>query len=391
MVIFFLYTLFIVFGNLALWPNLTAWNKNGMLKDIMYIGIGLSIYLYFFFSGEYRDFARIARLTLVFLFITAIMTLIVTSIDPLYSRMVFDRDSETEIQAHQSLQRLGAGGYGTSIVIMTLFPMLIYYIMNKQIRYSRSLIVFYVLFMLFTLIRIQIFANVIIAMIAITISFSGASRIKTSVAALTLLIVITLIIPRSFYAKTFISIANTFENQVDVSFKFKALAKYMETGESFEEENSITYARVMRYPALLESFVQSPVLGCFFMSDSNGRGYNSAGGHLFWMNKLTVTGIIGLLFFAAIPYLFIRRSIKLIPQRMKFYYLIALFAYISYGFIKNLGGHSWYVFFVIVPGMAYLPLLNRSSRIPEDQLSQKDEEFDNEENLYPDLNPVNKR
>lgn len=378
MIIFFLYALFIIFGNLALWPNLTQWNKSGIMKDIMYIGIGLSIYLYFIFTGEYKDFAKIAGMTLIFLFITAIMTVIVTSIDPMYSRMAIDRESESEILAHQTLQRLGAGGYGSSIVIMALFPMLVYYFMNKHIRYNRTLIVFYILFMLFTLIRIQIFANVIIAMIAIAISFAGASRIKTSIATLTLFIIIALVIPRSFYAKTFISIANTFEKQEDINYKFRDLANFVQSGAALEEESTTAYARAMRYPSLYESFIQSPLLGCFYMSDSSGRGYNIAGGHLYWMNKLTVTGIFGFLFFAAIPFLFLRKSITIVPRNMKFYFLIALMSYLSYGFLKNLGGHSWYVFFVIIPGMVYLPLLSRKKVLSEDQSQNIIEEEEDE-------------
>jgi hypothetical protein len=113
---------------------------------------------------------------------------------------------------------------------------------------------------------------------------------------------------------------------------------------------------------LFESFIRSPIFGCYFFSEKDGRGYERAGAHLYWMNKITVTGIAGFVFFVSIMIAFFRKSVTLIPKNMRFYYMIALVSFVIYGFFKNLGGHTWYAFFVIIPGMCYLPLLSKKVR-----------------------------
>jgi energy-coupling factor transporter transmembrane protein EcfT len=120
------------------------------------------------------------------------------------------------------------------------------------------------------------------------------------------------------------------------------------------------------------------MFGCYFFSDESGNGYKPEGAHLHWMNKLTTTGIIGLIVFLLIPYNFIRNNLRLFDPTYKFYYILASLSILGYGFIKQLGGRdTWYAFFVILPGLYYLPLLKIKNKVkdPGDMLSDlsKDE------------------
>jgi preprotein translocase subunit SecG len=120
---------------------------------------------------------------------------------------------------------------------------------------------------------------------------------------------------------------------------------------------------------LLEAFSKSPIMGCFFQSDSYGNGYNEKGFHVYWMNKLTVTGIVGFVFFLSIIIVFVYRERKNIEGGYSYYYLLAIFSVLLYGVFKNIGGREiWYFFFVIILGMYYLPLLKKKNNMIEDNV-----------------------
>jgi hypothetical protein len=363
MITFVLYALFILLASAALWPYMDGWNRTGILKELYMFSVGISIYLYFVITRELRDFANIAKWSLVFIFITAIMTIYVAGIDPMYARNVYDRQSETEVLAHRALTRFGPGDYATAMVFMSVFPILVFYYRNKVSKFlnKRNILIFGSV-MIFALVSMQIFGNILILMVGLLISIAGVSRIKYSVMILGILIVIATILPKSFYVDSFIYLSEVLEDQEELSFKFADMAYFMETGGSLEEGGA-TAARVERFPMLFNSFIQSPVFGCYFLVDQFEYGYREEGGHLYWMNKLTVTGLVGFIFFISVIYLYIKRSTKLIHKDMRFYFLVSLFLIIAYGFIKNVGGRqTWYMFFVIYPGLCYLPMLHRKRK-----------------------------
>jgi hypothetical protein len=283
----------------------------------------------------------------------------------MYARNVYDKQSETEVLAHKALTGLGPGDYGTAMVFMSVFPILVFYYRNKVSKFlnKRNIIIFGFV-MVLALIGMQIFGNILILMVGLLISIAGVSRIKYSILTLGILIFIASILPRSFYVDSLIYLSEVLEDQEELSFKFADMAYYLETGGSMDE-GTATAARMERFPMLFNSFIQSPVFGCYFLVDQFEYGYRSEGGHLYWMNKLTVTGLVGFTFFISLIYLFIRRSTKLIHKDMRFYFLVSLFLIIAYGFIKNVGGRqTWYMFFAIYPGLCYLPLLHRKRKKP---------------------------
>jgi hypothetical protein len=143
----------------------------------------------------------------------------------------------------------------------------------------------------------------------------------------------------------------------NVSYKLRDFATFLDSDLDIENSNTSTGFRAERYPQLLSTFTKNPVFGCYFL-DYTGNGYNGAGAHLHWMNKLTVTGIFGFLTFLIIPIYFIKSTIRHFNSEYKFFYFIASIAILSYGMIKTLTGReAWYAFFIVLPGMYYLPIL----------------------------------
>ena len=101
-------------------------------------------------------------------------------------------------------------------------------------------------------------------------------------------------------------------------------------------------------PLLWKSFISNPIFG--------GKYTNI---HLYWMNKLAVYGLLGTIPFLIFIYNSIKNNLKYYDKEFTFYYLLSIFSIIALGFMKALVGiELWYVFFIVLPGFYYLPLLN---------------------------------
>jgi hypothetical protein len=359
-----IYGFFLFVALETIWNNIDDWNYRRLLFEFYEIAIGVSVITYFQQTRDFLSLAKITKWTMVFLFITAIMTLISALIDPMYARNITAISSvlnESEREAVLSFQVYGGGTYSTAATFMCLFPVLIYYFKNIKISLlsKPQIIVLAVIFFL-ALLGMQIFGNVLIAFIFSLIALVGLKKLKLSILVIALLFSILLILPKEIYVKSLISIGNNFKEDSDLNYKFNDLATFVETGANLKDNSTGVGGRAERYPMLKDAFMRSPLLGCYFFSDKNGNNYNLEGAHLYWMNKLTITGILGLLLFFFIPYNFIKNNIRQFDTRYKLYYLLAALSIISYGFIKAVGGReTWYSFFIILPGLYYLPLLKK--------------------------------
>jgi len=358
------YGLFIFIATRTFWSSMDYWNRKILFTEFYQFAIGVSVITYFFQTGDYIGLAKITRWTIVFLFITAIMTIISSAIDPMYARNLTALSavtSESEREFITGFKRYGGGTYSTAAAFMALAPIFIYYYKNiKRSLFSKKQIIIFLIIIFLALLGMQIFTNIIVAVVFCIIALLGMKKIKYSILVIGLFFSILLIIPKEIYIKNLLSVSNHLEKYSELSYKFRDLAAFIETGVDFADNSTGTGLRAERYPALMETFVKKPLLGCYFLSAETGNGYLEGGVHLYWMNKLTVTGIISLLFFLIIPFNFIRNTLKHFNSNYKLFYILASLSILSYGLIKAVAGRdTWYVFFILLPGLYYLPLLKK--------------------------------
>jgi hypothetical protein len=339
-----------------------SWNKKLLFNEFYQIAVGVSVITYFQQSKDYIGLANITRWAIVFLCITAIMSIISSAIDPMYARNLTSLSAvtnESEIEAILSFKRFGGGTYSTAGAFMCLFPIFIYYYKNIKISLiSKNLIIIISIIIFLALLGMQIFGNIIIAIVFSIVALLGMKRIRQSVVVVVLFFSIVMIIPKEVYVNRLLSISDYFEKDSDLNFKFKDLATFIETGANIKDNSTGVGSRAERYPILMGTCITNPMSGCFFLSDKFGNGYHGEGAHLHWMNKLIIMGIIGFILFLYIPYKFIRNNLQHFNSAYKFYYILASLSILSYGLIKVIAGReTWYAFFIILPGMYYLPLL----------------------------------
>jgi hypothetical protein len=359
------YGLFLYLATQTIWSNIDEWNYKVLIIEFYQIFIGSSVITYFQKSNDYVSLAKISKWGIIFILITAVMTIISAVIDPMYARNLTAIASITDESVRETIlsyKRYGGGTYSTASALMCLFPLIIYYYRNIKISLiSRNQIIIFSIIIFLALLGMQIFGNIIIMIIFSTIALLGMKKMKHSILVIGIFFLIVLIIPRGVYVKTLLSVSEYFETESELNSKFKDMADFIDSGAKINDSNTGTSGRAARYPLLMKTFVKRPLFGCYFFSDEHGNGYNAAGAHLYWMNKLTINGIIGLIFFLIIPYFFVKNNLRYFDSTYKFYYVLASLAILSYGLIKVIvGREAWYTFFIILPGLYYLPLLKKS-------------------------------
>jgi hypothetical protein len=84
------------------------------------------------------------------------------------------------------------------------------------------------------------------------------------------------------------------------------------------------------------------------------------GGHLYWMSRLALWGIIGFLGYLTLLKNIFKPIVSLFDPVFRYYYMLSLFSVIVLGLLKNIAGREPYAFLLIViPGFYFLPLLKK--------------------------------
>jgi hypothetical protein len=168
---------------------------------------------------------------------------------------------------------------------------------------------------------------------------------------------LVVLVPKNIYSDLLINTSKYFNPDSDVYHKLNDMAMVIELGEL--NEKTEVGGRFERYPLLWKGFKVNPVTGFY----NSGRTFDIApGGHLYWMNKLTVYGIMGFIPFILIFYFYIKKCIKQFDPEFNYYFLISAFSGIGLGLMKSLFGEDfWSMFFFLLPSLYYLPLLKKKT------------------------------
>src|ERR1035437_7289752 len=70
----------------TLWVNVDEWNKNQITEEWYDISVATSVLTYFRIEQDYFRFAKLVKWTMIFIFITAVLTIVTSLIEPMYVR-----------------------------------------------------------------------------------------------------------------------------------------------------------------------------------------------------------------------------------------------------------------------------------------------------------------
>ena len=334
----------------TLWNFASDWYKHSILEDFYNLVIFVFLAAYLLTAREFVFWGRLSKWGLYFLIITAIFTLVALQIAPTIIRESYSIDSN-DIQGYSTLFKLGFGGYGFGISLVALIPVLVFFIKSEsKIFFSKKALWILLSLVLITLVQMQIFANIIVATFLIIFSFiSSKNRIKGFFLNILLALILSLI-PSSNYVKVLTNFSSNFSIDSDIYYKLNDMANYID--KSNESKNGIE-TRSARYPELFNAFSAKPIFG-----DASYASYFQKelqnGGHLFWMSRLTLWGIIGFIFYLLILKNIFKPIHNLFDKEFRYYYGLSLFSVVVLGLIKNLAGREPYLMLlIIIPGLYF--------------------------------------
>lgn len=356
MKILFLYGIIIV-GILqyTLWKYMNNWNQTRILLEFYYLIVMTSILCYYQKKWEFIKLALICKWIFIFVIITLITTNIALFFDPYVVRQSAATGGFT-VNQEQIYKLTGALNYSYAQATVCLIPILVYHIKNKKKMVFRpNVLIAILILILITQIRSQVFGNVIVATVITILSFLLSKKYTISIIIGFFISIIIVAIPNSLYSNIIYSLSLYFDPESVMHDKTLDLSKFLDNLE-FDESSEVG-SRAIRYPQLIQALFAKPLLG-----DASYESHlDIAGGaHIYWMNRLTLWGIPGFLFFIFVIYKLYKYIGSLFIKSYRFYYFLSIVAYILLGLVKSVGGREpWLMLIVIIPGIYYLPLLDK--------------------------------
>lgn len=359
-----IYGFFLLIMLNTLWKTMDDWNVITLLVDYYSIAVAVSIICYFDYKNDYEGLAKLTKYTVIFIIITAVLTIFTSFIDPMYSRSISLTDMErlltnSEIASLKALQKYGGGARADGFGLMALIPLLIYYFQNeKLITISKKWIVTLIVLFIIASTRMQFTALMIFSYVLVIMSMVQVKQRKKAMVIFSIISTILFFIPNQIYVNLLYNLSDLASGLKDLSFKIQDMADYIEYGGGIIEGNAVSLRLDLRYSAAIDYFMESPIFGFYFLNDTV---FDNIGiGHLFLMNKLVVSGLVGFLLWGYIFFHHLKIQIRKMEQEYQYFFILASLSIILYGLVKVIMGRpAWFLFFVIIPGMYYLPLLNK--------------------------------
>jgi len=337
-----------------IWIYADEWYERMIFEDFYALAVFVILYEIIRNNDYQKEMMKMSYYGLIFFFITGLMTIIATHINLSIVRASYS-SGHKDVVNYDSIFKLGFGSYGYMSTICALFPILIYFIKNKtKSKLTQRLALFLLFFFLFVEIRGMIFANIIVSIIFISLAVFGVKNFKKNLIILIIIITTIFIVPNSVFADLTLSVSYLFEPNTFLNSKFRDFSYFLSDPVIFEYSiggRGEALSRAQRYPQLLDAFMGNPILGDASYKSEFKREMD-AGGHLFWMSRLALWGVLGF-----IGYFFILKNIfsKIIidfDDSFKFYYLLSLSSIFVLGLLKNLGGREIYIMLlIIIPGL----------------------------------------
>lgn len=336
----------------TLWRYANDWYKRNIREDYYALSVIYLIFLWLYSNKFIKEWIKLTKLALLFFLITGIMTIIATQIEPEVVRASYS-SGYLKISNYKKLYKLGFGSYGYMTAIVSLIPILVFFIKTKNKTFLNNFYLYLSIFFIFILlIRSQIFANIIIGISILIFSFLSQKRFILNLLIYLFIIIALLNIPKNFWINSILQIRSNFKPKTTLYYKLTDIVNFFEKPDIEESKTGIG-GRAERYPMLYKAFKANPFFGdaSYDSQFDEELGY---GAHLYWMSRLTLWGIFGFLFYIFFLVNIFKPILSLFDNNFKYYYRLSLFSIIALGLMKNLAGREPYIMlFIIIPGLYF--------------------------------------
>ncbi|MHC1776987.1 MAG: hypothetical protein AB9834_16410 [Lentimicrobium sp.] len=334
----------------SLWSFMDDWNRMNILDDFYAIISFSMIYFFLIQKQDSYTLAKLSKWSLLFLVVTLITTNIALTINPMIVRYSAGFDPTGESKTY--FVKLGSGDYPFMNLLVCIIPALVYFVKLEITPFiNKKILIIILVVIILTQIRGQIFANIIVSFVVLILSFVNPQKRKRLLFISALFLLISIFLPLTeLLGELLKQSSKLFEYESDINYKINDFANFLTTPEL--TERSGTGSRAERYPLLWDAFIKAPFLGNSSYTSSENI---LPGGHLYWMNRLTLWGIFGFFAFIYSLYLIFKNIYQSFDREFRFFYALSLLSFVILGLMKQITGREpWLVMIIIIPGLYHL-------------------------------------
>lgn len=354
----YLYLVIMSFGVFSFWSEIEV--GLGDLIDLKYIIIFISwvalpllMLQYFFNSKDLYGLSLSVKLSLVFIIITSVTSIIGLSVYPDASRLMAG-SLKLESEVSLMYEQMGVGSYGFFASVAFILPTLAYYIRTNGMILNKFVYLFLILLIIVAMVSSQHTIIMLTGSVFFIFAYLNPKKRLLSIVLLILLLGVFFITP-SFYADILYSISDSSLLSERVSSRFADLGKTIEFSD-YNPDSGKTYAsteRLSRSLFSLESFLSNPFIG-------GGK----SGGHAFWLDQLALFGLLGF-----IPWIIIfKNHYRFVKKNVSFHFFkfiqLSYIAVFLFGLFKNMGGaETWMAVFFIAPSIFFIKSYSKVNQV----------------------------
>ena len=334
---FFNWKLAIIFFNLFLFYMLSRSNHSNSylvdryIKDILDIFIASTVFLYFVMKKDIKGLKLLLNACLIFIIISSLTSIIGFNIFPHSIRYNAYREMGNMSKYYS---KFGIQGYDFFYAIAFASPA-IFYKLKKYFKSNKVISIASFIIFFFSIVKANYATVFLFSSVGLFFTLIGQKNFKNNKKVITMIIVLILIVPTTFYSKLLNSVNNFISPESTLHSRISDLSI---TAEGDVETHG--YQRMQRVPYLLKEISKNLLFG----------GGNSTE-HVYWLDLFSLFGIFVFISYISIFGVMIKYCLKIISNQYKYFYMLSILFFFANGFIKNSGGDMvFYSVFLIIPG-----------------------------------------
>jgi hypothetical protein len=308
-------------------------------SEIQTLFFSVLILQYFISSKDFKGLFLILKITLLFVLITLITTLMGLSIYPYASReMAGGLAVRGEFELQELYLKIGIAQYGFLYGLSFVIPALIFFLKSNVIKRKTKILLFiFTVLSIYTIQKSQHTTAMLFALIGAFFAIWTPAKIKTVLLRMLILLPFLILIQKDSIADMFLFLSNNIELET-LQIRLYDMSITARAGLGWGTHVDHRYNRI---PILLANFLSSPLTG-------SGETL----GHNWWLDRLSMFGLLGTIPWVLVIWHQAKLNMRLLTESNQVAYLLSMLLFIIMGFMKNMM-QSQMVFFVffIIPAM----------------------------------------
>lgn len=356
MILVYLFVIIYLIGIPLVWNDRqVGWgdpiNYRWIVQEMVPVYTSILIFTYFIYVRDFKGLALVVFYTFLFILITSITSIIGLSRFPMAAR---DSGGTLMEQGMYNLlvyyRKIGIATFGFFTGISLVIPVVIYSL--KKFHFGIIKGIFYIgslTIIVYGILMARYTNAILFTVVLFSISIIHLKNLKRLTLIGLFALILVILVPSSQIAGLFYFASKQFKGTLTEERLFDAglTIEFKDIDRLHGKEHAAR--KLGRIPELIDSFIGNPLIG-------GGENYS----HNFWLDRLSLFGLIGFLPWLLIVMYQIRNNLKIFNQDYKPYYILAMFSFIALGFINNMGGSQFFtIVFFLIPGTYFLKYLSK--------------------------------